>query len=109
MVFFRLILREDFLREKDNRKMERGKTGTGRGAKSKIAQHPADLFALGAKSSRGEATDSKRPGVIHGKPGASSSTSGQAHILMRFQESQMCLKICRTPFLMIYILRRIRP
>lgn len=56
--------------------MDRGKTGTGRGAKSKIAQHPADLFALGSKNSRAETTDSKRPGVIHGKPGTSASNSG---------------------------------
>lgn len=61
--------------------MDRGKTGTGRGAKSKIAQHPADLFALGSKNSRGETTDPKRPGVIHGKPGPSSSSSGKARNL----------------------------
>ena len=59
--------------------MERGKTGTGRGAKSKIAQHPADLFALGSKSSRSDNTDSKRPGVIHGKSGSSSSSSGKIY------------------------------
>ena len=56
--------------------MDRGKTGTGRGSKSKIAQHPSDLFALGSKSSRSESTDSKRPGVILGKSGPSNSSSG---------------------------------
>ncbi|XP_072761874.1 integrator complex subunit 1 [Anoplolepis gracilipes] len=57
--------------------MERGKTGLGRAVKSKIAQHPSDLFALGSKSSRNENSDSKtRPGVIHSKPSGSSSTSG---------------------------------
>lgn len=58
--------------------MDRGKTGLGRAAKSKIAQHPSDLFALGSKSSRNESSDSKnRPGVIHPKPGGSSATSGK--------------------------------
>ncbi|XP_015601368.1 integrator complex subunit 1 isoform X2 [Cephus cinctus] len=56
--------------------MDRAKTGIGRGAKNKIAQHPSDLFALGSKSSRGETSDTKRPGVIHGKPGPSSATPG---------------------------------
>jgi len=57
--------------------MERGKTGIGRAVKSKIAQHPSDLFALGSKSSRNENSDSKtRPGVIHPKPSGSSTTSG---------------------------------
>ncbi|XP_012235506.1 integrator complex subunit 1 [Linepithema humile] len=57
--------------------MDRGKTGLGRAVKSKIAQHPSDLFALGSKSSRNESSDSKnRPGVIHPKPGGSSATSG---------------------------------
>ncbi|XP_012280876.1 integrator complex subunit 1 [Orussus abietinus] len=56
--------------------MDRSKAGVGRGAKNKVAQHPADLFALGAKSSRGESSDTKRPGVIHGKTSGSSSSSG---------------------------------
>lgn len=55
--------------------MERGKTGTGRGTKNKIAQHPSDLFALGSKGGRNESSDSKRPGVIHGKSVPSSSSS----------------------------------
>ncbi|KAG7214008.1 hypothetical protein KM043_001378 [Ampulex compressa] len=57
-------------------RMDRGKTGIGRGAKNKIAQHPSDLFALGSKSSRGESSDTKRPGVIHSKPSGSAATSG---------------------------------
>lgn len=57
--------------------MDRSKAGIGRGAKSKIAQHPPDLFALGSKSSRSESSDVKRPGVIHSKPSSSSSTSGK--------------------------------
>lgn len=57
--------------------MERGKSGIGRAVKSKIAQHPSDLFALGSKSSRNDNSDSKtRPGVIHPKPSGSSATSG---------------------------------
>jgi hypothetical protein len=49
--------------------MERGKSGSGRGGKNKAPQHPVDLFVLGAKASRGELSDTKRPG--HTKPGAS--------------------------------------
>ncbi|XP_011642756.1 integrator complex subunit 1 isoform X2 [Pogonomyrmex barbatus] len=57
--------------------MERGKTGIGRAVKSKIAQHPSDLFALGSKSSRNDNSDSKnRPGVIHSKASSSSTSSG---------------------------------
>ncbi|KAF7414832.1 hypothetical protein HZH68_003321 [Vespula germanica] len=56
--------------------MDRGKTSIGRGAKNKIAQHPSDLFALGSKSSRGENSDVKRPGVIHPKTSGTASTSG---------------------------------
>ncbi|KAJ9601644.1 hypothetical protein L9F63_000177 [Diploptera punctata] len=53
--------------------MERGKSSQGRGAKAKTPQYPADLFALGSKSSRVEGTEAKRPGVVHGKPGTSHS------------------------------------
>ncbi|XP_076239229.1 integrator complex subunit 1 isoform X3 [Calliopsis andreniformis] len=56
--------------------MDRSKAGIGRGAKSKIAQHPSDLFALGSKGSRNENSDAKRPGVIHSKPSSSATTSG---------------------------------
>ncbi|XP_025155435.1 integrator complex subunit 1 isoform X3 [Harpegnathos saltator] len=57
--------------------MDRGKTGVGRAGKSKIAQHPSDLFALGSKSSRNESSDAKnRPGVVHTKPSSSLTTSG---------------------------------
>ncbi|OXU26086.1 hypothetical protein TSAR_012850 [Trichomalopsis sarcophagae] len=56
--------------------MERGKSGTGRGSKNKIAPHPSDFIALGSKStSRSDAPDTKRPGVGLTKPGLSSSTS----------------------------------
>ncbi|PSN34195.1 hypothetical protein C0J52_18279 [Blattella germanica] len=54
-------------------KMERGKTSQGRGAKSKTQQYPADLYALGSKSSRIEGSEAKRAGVVHGKPGPSHS------------------------------------
>lgn len=58
--------------------MDRSKTGVGRTSKSKIAQHPSDLFALGSKSSRNENSDTKtRPGVIHPKPSSSSTTSSK--------------------------------
>lgn len=30
--------------------MERGKSGTGRGGKSKVPQHPAEVYALGSKA-----------------------------------------------------------
>ncbi|XP_021917589.1 integrator complex subunit 1 [Zootermopsis nevadensis] len=55
--------------------MERGKASQGRGAKTKTQQYPADLFALGSKSSRMEGGEAKRVGVVHGKPGASHSFS----------------------------------
>lgn len=54
--------------------MERGKTGTGRGSKNKIAPHPSDFIALGSKNSRGDLPDPKRPGVNLPKPPPSSST-----------------------------------
>lgn len=58
--------------------MDRGKTGVGRAGKSKIAQHPSDLFALGSKSSRNENSDAKnRPGVSHTKPSSSLTTSSK--------------------------------
>lgn len=65
--------------------MDRGKTSVGRGAKNKIAQHPSDLFALGSKSSRGENSDAKRPGVIHPKPSGTASTSGNCDILSKIE------------------------
>lgn len=60
--------------------MDRGKVGVGRGGKSKIAQHPPDLFALGTKNSRSESSESKRPGVIHGKPTSSLSSVSSEYI-----------------------------
>lgn len=30
--------------------MERGKSGSGRGGKSKVPQHPAEVYALGSKA-----------------------------------------------------------
>lgn len=65
--------------------MDRGKAGIGRGAKSKIAQHPSDLFALGSKGSRTESSDAKRPGVIHSKPSSSSSTTGKQNMCISIQ------------------------
>ncbi|KAK0167256.1 hypothetical protein PV327_004680 [Microctonus hyperodae] len=58
--------------------MERNKPAIISRTKNKIAQHPADLFALGSKNSRGESLDSKRPGVIHGKPSTSSSSGSSS-------------------------------
>ncbi|XP_034943269.1 integrator complex subunit 1 isoform X2 [Chelonus insularis] len=56
--------------------MERNKPAIISRSKSKIAQHPPDLFALGSKSSRVESSlDSKRSGIIHNKPSTSSSSS----------------------------------
>jgi hypothetical protein len=57
--------------------MERGKVSQGRGAKTKTQQYPADLFALGSKSSRIEGGEAKRVGVVHGKPGSSHSFQGR--------------------------------
>ncbi|XP_008559998.1 integrator complex subunit 1 [Microplitis demolitor] len=54
--------------------MERNKPAIISRAKSKIAQHPPDLFALGSKSGR-DVLESKRPGVIHSKPSTSSTSS----------------------------------
>lgn len=59
--------------------MDRNKPAIISRAKSKIAQHPPDLFALGSKSSnRGESLESKRPGVIHGKASTSSSSTSSS-------------------------------
>ncbi|XP_044017877.1 integrator complex subunit 1 isoform X2 [Aphidius gifuensis] len=61
--------------------MERTKPGIIRGSKSKLTQPvPGDhLFVLGgSKNSRNDATDLKRPGVIHGKTGLSSSSSSSS-------------------------------
>lgn len=52
--------------------MERGKTSSGRGGKSKGPQHPQDIFALGTKSTVVVPRDSEKRGSIH-KP----STSGK--------------------------------
>jgi len=57
--------------------MDRGKTSQGRGAKTKTQQYPADLFALGSKSSRMESGETKRTGVVHGKPVGSHSFSSR--------------------------------
>jgi len=55
--------------------MDRGKTGVGRAVKSKIAQHPSDLFVLGSKNSRNENSDSKSRQGVHTKSSSSSATS----------------------------------
>lgn len=57
--------------------MEGGKRGGGRGSK-KIATHPSDFIALGSKGSRGDAPDTKRPGVGLTKPGSSSTSTSTA-------------------------------
>ncbi|XP_074109265.1 integrator complex subunit 1 [Cotesia typhae] len=57
--------------------MERNKPAIISRAKSKIAQHPPDLFALGSKSSR-DVLESKRPGVIHSKPSAPASSASSS-------------------------------
>ena len=62
--------------------MERGKTSQGRGAKAKTQQYPADLFALGSKSSRIEGTEAKRVGVVHGKPGTSHSFTSKDYLIL---------------------------
>jgi len=65
------------VKKKETGKMDRGKVSQGRGAKTKTQQYPADLFALGSKSSRIEGGEAKRVGVVHGKPGSSHSFSGR--------------------------------
>ncbi|XP_065331836.1 integrator complex subunit 1 [Cloeon dipterum] len=52
----------------------RGKSGPGRGGKSKAPQHPANFIALGSKGSRPDLTESKRPGM---PPKVGPSSSGQ--------------------------------
>lgn len=48
--------------------MERGKSGPGRGGKSKVPQHPAEVYALGSKSG----SEAKRNvPVPHSKAGSS--------------------------------------
>lgn len=72
--------------------MERGKASQGRGAKTKTQQYPADLFALGSKSSRMEGGEAKRVGVVHGKPGASHS----------FSSKHLTIKIISSYFLSVF-------
>lgn len=62
--------------------MERGKSGTGRGSKNKIAPHPSDFIALGSKSSRGDVPDTKRPGVGLTKPGSSSTSTSKLNCFL---------------------------
>lgn len=70
--------------------MDRGKASQGRGAKTKTQQYPADLFALGSKSSRMEGGEAKRAGVVHGKPGGSHSFSSRGFTLKRSVNICMC-------------------
>uniref|UniRef100_A0A0K8TA78 Uncharacterized protein n=1 Tax=Lygus hesperus TaxID=30085 RepID=A0A0K8TA78_LYGHE len=53
--------------------MERGKSGSGRGGKSKTPQFPADLFALGSKTSN---EGKPRPTSSHSSSKLGSSSSG---------------------------------
>lgn len=78
--YFHILLQNSRSKEifdKKSLNMERGKSGTGRGSKNKIAPHPSDFIALGSKSSRGDVQDTKRPGVGHAKSSSSSSTSSK--------------------------------
>uniref|UniRef100_A0A1B6EU77 Uncharacterized protein n=1 Tax=Cuerna arida TaxID=1464854 RepID=A0A1B6EU77_9HEMI len=53
--------------------MDRGKSGSGRGGKSKIPQHPAEVYALGSKTGN----EAKRAvPVPHSKPGPSHPLAG---------------------------------
>jgi hypothetical protein len=79
--------------------MDRGKTSQGRGAKTKTQQYPADLFALGSKSSRMEGGEAKRIGVVHGKPGGSHSFSSRGLIIKRF------LHVCIVSVCMSHLVR----
>lgn len=54
--------------------MDRGKSGPGRGGKSKVPQHPAEVYALGSKSGN----EAKRTvPVPHAKAGPSHHLSGK--------------------------------
>ena len=56
--------------------MERGKSGTGRGSKSKAPQFPSDLYVLGPKGARNETNEPKRPLPVPNKPSSSLSLTG---------------------------------
>lgn len=56
--------------------MDRGKTASGRGSKSKTPQFPSDLYVLGPKGARTEGNESKRPVPVHTKTGPSHSLAG---------------------------------
>ena len=58
--------------------MERGKTGSGRGSKNKIAPPLSDFIALGSKSTR-DTSDSKRTNVNLSKSAAGSSTTSKIY------------------------------
>ncbi|KAJ1532280.1 hypothetical protein ONE63_000894 [Megalurothrips usitatus] len=55
--------------------MDRGKSTSGRGGKSKTPLYPADLFALGSKQ-RVDSGDPKRPPQSHSKPVSSHGIPG---------------------------------
>lgn len=57
--------------------MDRPKTGTGRGSKSKTPQFPDDLYVLGPKGARTESTETKRPLPVPAKPGPSNPLIGK--------------------------------
>lgn len=56
--------------------MDRGKSSSSRGAKSKITQYPPDIFALGSKPSSSR-DESKRSSGSH-KPSSSSHSSSSS-------------------------------
>ncbi|XP_065226562.1 integrator complex subunit 1 [Planococcus citri] len=61
--------------------MDRGKTGTGRGSKSKTPQFPSDLYVLGPKGARNETGESKRPLPIPTKAGPSVSLADRKRLV----------------------------
>lgn len=66
--------------------MDRGKTGTGRGSKSKTPQFPSDLYVLGAKGARNESNEPKRSVPVSAKPGPSLSLAGNKFSLLRLNK-----------------------
>lgn len=79
--------------------MDRPKTGTGRGSKSKTPQFPDDLYILGPKGTRIESTETKRPLPVPAKPGPSNPLIGKTEFY------SVILEFCRFLYDLFFFLK----